>query len=171
MKYLSIKNFDKYQHYKDRTITSWIKLYYKILDDYGFLSLRNSERWLFIGLILECGRNDNSLHLDCHTIGRRLCNRRTPHTWVSKTIGKLESLSLVQIEDRHSLPQCSVVKSSVEKKDLSTSTNPLGIERKAQVQSLTDPLKNKIVKSQSFAQKQNKANQMLKQIEKEDTAI
>ena len=60
MKYLEVINLDKYQHYSNRE-TIWIKVYFKILNDYRFCQLRDSERWLFIALILLAIETNNNI--------------------------------------------------------------------------------------------------------------
>lgn len=42
--FLRVKNFDRFQHYKDRT-PPWIKLYNDLLDDYDFSCLPDAEKW------------------------------------------------------------------------------------------------------------------------------
>lgn len=70
-KFLSIKNFEKYQHYKHRN-PPWIKLYNSLLDDYGFSKLPTGTKYLYLGLLILCSRHDNRVPNDCTWIARAL---------------------------------------------------------------------------------------------------
>ena len=74
MEYYHIVNFQKYQHYKARHITSWIKLYYAILDDYKFSKLKMKEKWVFIGFLLLAGKTENNIPNDLEWIQHRVGN-------------------------------------------------------------------------------------------------
>ena len=43
MNYLRVKNWEKFQHYKDRT-PPWIKLYRDLLNDYEFSCLQDASK-------------------------------------------------------------------------------------------------------------------------------
>lgn len=73
--YLIITNFDHYQHYRERNISSWIKLYYRILDDYKISGLENEERWMFIALLLLAGKMNNQIPLDYQYIGEKISHK------------------------------------------------------------------------------------------------
>ena len=47
--FFSVTNYDSQQHYKDRGPT-WIKLYNRLLDDYGFAQLPDAAKWHLIGI-------------------------------------------------------------------------------------------------------------------------
>lgn len=70
-KFLSIKNFEKYQHYKNR-LPPWIKLHLEILDDADFLKLPDASKWHYIGLLLLASRHENSVRVDLDYIKNRL---------------------------------------------------------------------------------------------------
>lgn len=70
-KFLSIKNFEKYQHYKHRN-PPWIKLYNALLDDYEFSKLPTRGKYLYLGLLILCSRHDNRVPNDCTWIARHL---------------------------------------------------------------------------------------------------
>lgn len=63
MAYISIRNWEKYQHYKDRN-PPWIKCYTHLLDDDDFLDLSMAERALWIMLLLRASRNGNATRSD-----------------------------------------------------------------------------------------------------------
>lgn len=69
--YLKVKNFERFQHYKDRN-PPWIKLYNDILDDYEFARLQDATKWLAVGLWLLASRYENRIPADPEWIGRRL---------------------------------------------------------------------------------------------------
>jgi len=68
---LSIKNFEKYQHYKHR-LPPWVKLHVQLLDDPDFLKLPDASKWHYIGLILLASRHENAVPLDQEYIEKRL---------------------------------------------------------------------------------------------------
>lgn len=61
--FLSIKNFEKYQHYKQRN-PPWIKLYYELLDDDDFISMSITSRHHYMTLLLLAGRKNNLIPND-----------------------------------------------------------------------------------------------------------
>lgn len=73
MEYFSIKNFSKYQHYKDRN-PPWIKLHFSLLHDRDFMSLTPSQRWELIGLWLLASQRRNILEYDPRILGDFLGN-------------------------------------------------------------------------------------------------
>ena len=71
MKYVSIKNFEQFQHYKDRS-PPWIKLYNSLLDDYDFGCLQDASKLHLVMIWLLASRNDNRLPADPNWIARRI---------------------------------------------------------------------------------------------------
>ena len=63
MQYLKIKNWKKYQHYKDRN-PPWIKFYHSILDDYIYSCLQDDSKLLLITLLLLAGKTNNKIPYD-----------------------------------------------------------------------------------------------------------
>lgn len=63
MQYLSVKNLETYQHYKDRD-PKWIKLYYSILDDPGFMMLNEIMRCRYMTCLIIASRCQNKIPLD-----------------------------------------------------------------------------------------------------------
>jgi hypothetical protein len=66
---LRVKDFDKFQHYKDRS-PPWIKLYNSLLDDYEFSCLQDASRWHLVAIWLLASRSDNSLPDDAAWLTR-----------------------------------------------------------------------------------------------------
>ena len=59
----SIKNFEKFQHYKDRS-PPWIKLYNALLEDYDFGALPDASKAHLIAIWLLASRSGNKIPYD-----------------------------------------------------------------------------------------------------------
>ena len=70
-RFLSIKNYEQYQHYKHRHPT-WIKLHLSLLDDPDFLTLPDASKWHYVGLLLLASRHGNDIKPDAKYITNRL---------------------------------------------------------------------------------------------------
>jgi hypothetical protein len=57
-RYLRVRNFDQFQHYKERN-PIWIKLYCSLLDDYDFAQLPDETKFHAVGLMLLASRLNN----------------------------------------------------------------------------------------------------------------
>lgn len=71
MKTFSVKNFERFQHYKDRA-PPWIKLYNELLDDYEFGSLPDASKMHLIAIWLLASRSENKIPFDPIWVGRRI---------------------------------------------------------------------------------------------------
>jgi hypothetical protein len=69
MRYLSIRNLARYQHYKERR-PPWVKLYQTVLEDVEFTCLQDASKWLAVGLLLVASRYDNRIPWDAKWIAR-----------------------------------------------------------------------------------------------------
>ena len=69
--FFSVTNYDQQQHYKDRGPT-WIKLYNRLLDDYGFASLPDAAKWHLIGIFLLASRHNNRIPADPAWLARQV---------------------------------------------------------------------------------------------------
>jgi hypothetical protein len=58
--FIVVKNFEKFQHYKDRK-PPWIKLYRDLLEDDKFFELDDNERYHLIGLFIIASQHDNKI--------------------------------------------------------------------------------------------------------------
>lgn len=63
MDYFSVKNFEQFQHYKDRA-PPWIKFYNSVLDDYEFTRLPDASRFHLTAIWLLASRLDNRIPND-----------------------------------------------------------------------------------------------------------
>lgn len=76
MKYLSIKNFKKHQHYKNRR-PPWIKLHVEVLDDYAFGCLQDASKAHLMLLWVLASKHDNKIPYDLAWITQKI-NSTTP---------------------------------------------------------------------------------------------
>lgn len=85
MQYLTIKNWEKHQHYKDRN-PPWIKLHREILDDYE----------------MSCLQDASKLHLILIWVLSSQLNNRIPNDaeWVAKKIGATSKVNLKELIDK-----------------------------------------------------------------------
>jgi hypothetical protein len=60
MKYLSMKDYARFQHYKDRS-PPWIKLYNTLLNDFAFLQMSEAAQINLVKLWLLASRHDNAI--------------------------------------------------------------------------------------------------------------
>lgn len=67
----SVKNWDQYQHYKDRDPT-WIKLYNRLLDNYDFGLLPDVSKWHLIGIFLLASRYKNKIPADAKWVANKI---------------------------------------------------------------------------------------------------
>lgn len=67
----SVKNFDRFQHYKDRA-PPWIKIYNELLDDYEFGALPDASKMHLIAIWLLASRSENKIPFDPEWVARRI---------------------------------------------------------------------------------------------------
>lgn len=70
-RYVSIANWEKFQHYNDRT-PPWIKLYNSLLDDYEFSCLHDASKLLLMMLWLLASRHENKIPADIKWLKKQL---------------------------------------------------------------------------------------------------
>lgn len=71
MDYLRVRNWDKFQHYKDRT-PPWIKVYVTVLDDVTFANLPDAAKGHLMSLWVLASRMGNRLPADAVFLGRKI---------------------------------------------------------------------------------------------------
>ena len=100
VKYLEVVNLDKYQHYQSGRETIWVKVYLKIVRDYKFKQLNNSERWLFVGLITMAVECSNSVPYDALYV-RDTCCYKSPNSVqrVREGLAKMVKLGLLLVKN------------------------------------------------------------------------
>lgn len=82
--FFSVTNYDSQQHYKDRGPT-WIKLYNRLLDDYGFAQLPDAAKWHLIGIQLLASRHANRIPAD--------------PAWLARQVGACDPIDLGVLEN------------------------------------------------------------------------
>lgn len=70
-KFLQVKNFEKFQHYKDRN-PPWIKLYNELLDDYEFSCLQDASKLHLLMIWLLASRTNNKIVADERWIANKI---------------------------------------------------------------------------------------------------
>ena len=99
MEYLRIRNFAKFQHYRDRN-PPWIKLYTALLDDIDFMSVPDDLKWPVIGLFLLASKLENKIPANEDYLRNRLSIKRLD-------IQRLTATSFVELQtDSDSLAPC-----------------------------------------------------------------
>ncbi len=76
MQYLKVRNFEKFQHYKDRR-PIWIKLWRDLWNDPRFFELSEQERYFLISLFVVASQNDNKIPCDQRWLKRELATTKT----------------------------------------------------------------------------------------------
>ena len=71
MRTFSVKNFERFQHYTDRT-PPWIKLYNALLDDYAFACLQDASKLHLIMIWLVASRTNNRIPYDAEWLKGRI---------------------------------------------------------------------------------------------------
>ena len=69
--YFAVRNYDKFQHYKDRR-PPWIKLYISLLDDYEFTHLPDAAKYHLLAIYLLASRYDNKIPYDARWIKHQI---------------------------------------------------------------------------------------------------
>lgn len=100
MRYISIKDFEKQQHYKDRR-PPWIKLHAEILDDYQFLCLQDASKAHLMLLRLLASKLGNRIPYDPVFLFERL------GATVQVDIQELEQQGFIELSEDDSKPLAS----------------------------------------------------------------
>lgn len=69
--YVSVKGFERFQHYKDRR-PPWIKLYTSIFEDYEFACLQDASKLHLVSIWVLASQLDNRIPADPEWIARRI---------------------------------------------------------------------------------------------------
>ena len=77
MEILTVKNWTKFQHYKDRD-PPWIKLYKSLLDDYDFCRLQDASKLHLVLIWLYAARNKGEVPNDPKFLQNRLSLSKPP---------------------------------------------------------------------------------------------
>jgi uncharacterized phage protein (TIGR02220 family) len=71
MEYLKVKNWEEFQHYKDRN-PPWIKLHRGLLDNYEFCSLEDAQKAHLVMIWIHASQNDGLVPNDVKFLERKL---------------------------------------------------------------------------------------------------
>lgn len=71
MDYIQVKNWEDFQHYKDRT-PPWIKLYNHLLDDFEFSCLPDASKAHLLSIWLLASRTNNKIPNNSRWIGNKI---------------------------------------------------------------------------------------------------
>lgn len=71
MEYLQVKNWESFQHYKDRN-PPWIKLYNHLLDDFDFSCLPDASKAHLLSIWLLASRTENKIPNNSGWIGNKI---------------------------------------------------------------------------------------------------
>jgi hypothetical protein len=71
MKFLVVKNWSTFQHYKNRN-PPWIKLHRALIDDYQFCSMSDAAKGHLILLWLYASQNNGQIPYDVPFLERKL---------------------------------------------------------------------------------------------------
>lgn len=85
----SVKNFERFQHYKDRS-PPWIKLYNELLDDYDFGLLPDASKMHLVAIWLLASRSDNKIPLDPVWIASKISATSPVDLTILRTAGFIE---------------------------------------------------------------------------------
>ena len=72
MRHVSIRNWDRYQHYRHRN-PPWVKLHVKMLADYKFLRLSDTGKLHLLASIMLAAQYDNEIPADPKFLQQILC--------------------------------------------------------------------------------------------------
>lgn len=102
---LSVKNYDEFQHYKDRT-PPWIKLYNALLDDYDFCALPDPSKFHLVAIWLLASRSKNRIPHDAKWIANKISATKPVDIDLLISAGFLiENQPLQGVEQDASTPQ------------------------------------------------------------------
>jgi len=71
MQYLSVKNWDEFQHYKDRN-PPWIKLHNQLLEDFDYACLPDASKSHLIAIWLLASRTNNKIPADKRWVAAKI---------------------------------------------------------------------------------------------------
>lgn len=69
--YISVSDWDRYQHYRDRA-PPWIKLHNYLLDDFRFTSLSDAGKFHLLAIMMLASRSNNRIIADPRWIAGRI---------------------------------------------------------------------------------------------------
>lgn len=100
--YFKVRNFEKFQHYKDRN-PPWIKLYNHILEDYDFSKLQDLTKLQLILIWLLASRLNNKIPYDSDWVRQKIGCKSKPN------LKELEKMMFIEVfhDDDSVLADCT----------------------------------------------------------------
>jgi hypothetical protein len=98
--YLRVRNFEQFQHYRDRA-PAWIKLYYWLLDDYAFTKLSDPGKWHLVGIFLLASRCGNRIAADADWVRKKIAAKTQVDLAALEAAGFLEKIDDALADCKH----------------------------------------------------------------------
>lgn len=92
MDYIQVKNWENFQHYKDRT-PPWIKLYNHLLDDFEFSCLPDASKAHLLSIWLLASRTENKIPFNPKWISNKISATEDVNLDILIEFGFLEKIS------------------------------------------------------------------------------
>ena len=154
MKFFQVRNWDQFQHYKDRS-PIWIKLYNDLLDNYNFTCLPDASKAHLVAIWMLASRNNNRLPQDKRWLEARICATESLDLELLFSSGFIEEITDKNQQVRGMEQSASSLLASRKQND--TVTVPRGEERRGEdinqktSLSIGEPSENdKLAKSQGW---------------------
>lgn len=123
MKILKVRNFKKFQHYHNRMITKWIRLYFHdTFDDDDFWSLRDAERWKFIGMVLWAGKKGNNIPFKYDFLAEKISHEKDREGFKT-ALDKLIDMKFVTVNETEDKGTVEVKPKERKKAEVKTEIN------------------------------------------------
>jgi hypothetical protein len=100
VKFFELRNWSKYQHYKDRN-PPWVKLYTAWPDDYEWSCWSDASKLLAVCIVMLAGRVQNRIPLDPVWIQQRCGLKKTPDLSELFAVGFIQEIQEVQSPEQN----------------------------------------------------------------------
>jgi hypothetical protein len=101
----SVRNFERFQHYKDRS-PPWIKLYNELLDDYRFGLLPDASKLHLVAIWLLASRFNNRIPHDPGWIAKRISATERVDLTLLQSAGFIEVRAARSVKARRKQSAC-----------------------------------------------------------------
>lgn len=95
MRFCRVRNWDKFQHYKDRN-PPWVKLYTSWADDYEWAQWDDASKLLAVCAVMLAGKTGNRIPLDPKWIQQRCSLTKVPDLSALIAVGFLEEIQALR---------------------------------------------------------------------------
>ena len=106
--YLRVKNYERYQHYKDRR-PPWVKFYIELLDDYALNRQKPTTRLLAVLFLLLAATHDNRIPNDSEWIAEKAHMKSRD---VAESVETLVSIGFLTLAGRNHSASKAIAKRS-----------------------------------------------------------